>query len=71
MQPSRFSRRSHGSAWFTAILADMHGDEDLKKAVQDYTRKHERDVYSSDQWKVFVKNNSTLAVEFMLLKWNK
>ncbi|GFT47280.1 speckle-type POZ protein [Trichonephila clavipes] len=53
------------------VLADMHGDSDLKTAAQNYTRRHEEDVYPSEEWNVFAKNNSTLAVETMLLKWNK
>ncbi|GFY70229.1 TD and POZ domain-containing protein 2 [Trichonephila inaurata madagascariensis] len=53
------------------VLADMHGDGDLKEDAQNYTRRHEEDVYPSEEWKVFAKNNSTLAVETMLLKWNK
>ncbi|GFR00873.1 TD and POZ domain-containing protein 3 [Trichonephila clavata] len=52
------------------VLADMHGDDDLKGVVQNYILKHEEGVYSSDEWKVFAKNN-TLAVEIMLLKWSK
>ncbi|GFR31624.1 speckle-type POZ protein-like B [Trichonephila clavata] len=53
------------------ILADMHGDSDLKETAQNYTLKHEQDVYTSEEWKEFAKNNSTLAMETMLLKWNK
>ncbi|GFY38474.1 hypothetical protein TNIN_20521 [Trichonephila inaurata madagascariensis] len=52
------------------VLADMHGDSDLKETAQNYTIKHEQEVYTSDKWKVFTKNNYTLAMETMLLKWN-
>ncbi|GFU17356.1 TD and POZ domain-containing protein 3 [Nephila pilipes] len=52
-------------------LADSHVDCDLKEAVQDYALEHEEDVFRSEVWKVFAKNNSSLAMELMLWKWNK
>ncbi|GFQ98262.1 tdpoz3 [Trichonephila clavata] len=53
------------------VLADMHLDDDLKKAVQDYIFKNEKNVFSSEEWTDFTKNNVTLAAETMLLKWKR
>ncbi|GFV14573.1 speckle-type POZ protein B [Trichonephila clavipes] len=53
------------------IFADIHADGDLKEAAQIYVLEHEQNVYQSDEWKEFAKNNSNLAVETMLLKWNQ
>ncbi|GFW04428.1 speckle-type POZ protein B [Trichonephila clavipes] len=52
-------------------LADLHGDGELKKAAQDYVLAHEEDVFSSDKWAHFFKNNGNLAAETMLLKWKR
>ncbi|GFV14556.1 TD and POZ domain-containing protein 3 [Trichonephila clavipes] len=50
-------------------LSDLHGDEDLKKAAQDYVLAHEKDVFSSDEWAEFAKSSSALAMDTMLRKW--
>ncbi|GFU79736.1 TD and POZ domain-containing protein 3 [Trichonephila clavipes] len=50
-------------------LTDMHGDEDFKKAAQDYVLAHEKDVFSSDEWAEFAKSSSALAMDTMLRKW--
>ncbi|GFT23918.1 speckle-type POZ protein A [Nephila pilipes] len=52
------------------VLGDMHADDDLKAAAQEYALEHERDVFCSDVWKAFTKTNHVLAAETMLLKWN-
>ncbi|GFR19453.1 speckle-type POZ protein-like [Trichonephila clavata] len=52
-------------------LADLHADEDLKKAVQDYAFTNEMDVFASNKWTDFMKNNVTLAAETMVLKWKR
>ncbi|GFT26457.1 speckle-type POZ protein-like [Trichonephila clavipes] len=36
-------------------LADLHADEDLKSAVQDYAFKNEMDVFASNKWTEFMK----------------
>ncbi|GFS91317.1 hypothetical protein NPIL_356041 [Nephila pilipes] len=53
------------------VLSDKHADGSLKEAAQEYVLRHEEDVYRSDEWKVFARNNSALTAETMLLKWNK
>ncbi|GFR03374.1 TD and POZ domain-containing protein 3 [Trichonephila clavata] len=53
------------------VLADMHGDGVLKEAAQNYILSHEKDVFGSDKWKLFTKNNTALAAETMLLIWER
>ncbi|GFT40777.1 speckle-type POZ protein-like B [Nephila pilipes] len=53
------------------VLADMHVDDDLKAAAQDYALKHEGVIFRSEEWMEFAKNNSNLALETMLRKWSK
>ncbi|GBN06762.1 TD and POZ domain-containing protein 4 [Araneus ventricosus] len=45
-------------------LADMHHDEDLRKAVLDYISKN-LDIFNSKIWKIFKRENSGLAMETM------
>ncbi|GFQ83393.1 tdpoz3 [Trichonephila clavata] len=53
------------------VLADMHGDADLKEAAQNYILRHEQDIFRSDKWAEFIKKNATLAAETMLLIWKR
>ncbi|GFS52922.1 TD and POZ domain-containing protein 3 [Trichonephila inaurata madagascariensis] len=53
------------------VLSDMHGDSVLKESAQNYILSHEKDVFGSDEWKLFTKNNCALAAETMLLIWQK
>ncbi|GFQ98267.1 TD and POZ domain-containing protein 4 [Trichonephila clavata] len=53
------------------VLADMHLDGDLKKAAEDYVFENEMNVFNSEEWTDFTKNNVTLAAETMLLKWKR
>ncbi|GFQ93361.1 speckle-type POZ protein B [Trichonephila clavata] len=53
------------------VLADLHGDGELKNSAQEYALAHEKDVFSSDEWTKFAKNNAVLASETMLCKWRK
>ncbi|GFW00276.1 TD and POZ domain-containing protein 4 [Trichonephila clavipes] len=54
-------------------LPDLHGDDELKKAAQDYVLAHEEDVFSSNEWVEFAKSDSTrtLALDTMLKKWKR
>ncbi|GFQ92096.1 TD and POZ domain-containing protein 1-like [Trichonephila clavata] len=49
------------------ILTDMHQDEDLKSAVQDYILNH-RSIFNTNEWKLFMKTNVELAADLMYLK---
>ncbi|GFQ64397.1 tdpoz1 [Trichonephila clavata] len=49
------------------ILTDMHQDEDLKSAVQDYILNH-RVIFNTNGWKLFMKTNVELAADLMYLK---
>ncbi|GBN06765.1 TD and POZ domain-containing protein 4 [Araneus ventricosus] len=45
-------------------LADMHHEEELRKAVFDFITRN-LDIFSSDIWKIFRRENSELAMETM------
>ncbi|GFY68310.1 TD and POZ domain-containing protein 1 [Trichonephila inaurata madagascariensis] len=49
------------------ILTDMHQDEDLKSAVQDYILNH-TGIFNTNEWKLFMKTNVDLAADLMYLK---
>ncbi|GFY43696.1 hypothetical protein TNIN_402661 [Trichonephila inaurata madagascariensis] len=49
------------------ILADMHQDEDLKSAVQDYILNNKH-MFHTNEWKNFMKTNLQLSAELMFLK---
>ncbi|GFR19835.1 TD and POZ domain-containing protein 3 [Trichonephila clavata] len=53
------------------VLADMHGDDELKTAAQGYALAHGQDIFQSEEWRLFSKNNSTLAIETILMKFKK
>ncbi|GFS57596.1 hypothetical protein NPIL_4231 [Nephila pilipes] len=53
------------------VLAERHVDGDLKKAAQNCALEHEEDVFRSEEWAEFMKANSSLAMETMILKWKK
>ncbi|GFX38446.1 TD and POZ domain-containing protein 4 [Trichonephila clavipes] len=52
------------------ILADMHQDEDLKSAVQDYILTH-RDILYTNEWELFMETNVRLAAGLMHLMLKK
>ncbi|GBM66607.1 Speckle-type POZ protein [Araneus ventricosus] len=45
------------------LLADMHQDEDLKAAVQNYIEKHDKEVFLSDRWRDMEKSHPHLAID--------
>ncbi|GFR08010.1 tdpoz1 [Trichonephila clavata] len=47
---------SQDNACDLLILTDMHQDEDLKTAVQDYILIH-RSIFNTNEWKRFMKMN--------------
>ncbi|GFT01640.1 TD and POZ domain-containing protein 3 [Nephila pilipes] len=49
------------------IVADMHLDQYLKSVVQDYILNH-KDVFSTNEWKLFMKTNVQLAADLMYIK---
>ncbi|CAL1294974.1 unnamed protein product [Larinioides sclopetarius] len=51
------------------ILADTHSDSDLKKAVEDFILRHEKQVFESEEWEKLTKVNSELALKTMLRKY--
>ncbi|GFS55372.1 TD and POZ domain-containing protein 3 [Trichonephila inaurata madagascariensis] len=53
------------------VLADMHGDGELKTAAQDYALAHGKEIFQSDEWRLLAEHNSTLAIETILLKFKK
>ncbi|GIY39906.1 TD and POZ domain-containing protein 5 [Caerostris extrusa] len=46
-------------------LADSHGDEELKQAIQDYILANDEDVINSSEWEHFINSNPKLAAETM------
>ncbi|GFR05688.1 speckle-type POZ protein B [Trichonephila clavata] len=57
---------SEDNACDLLILADMHQDEDLKSAVQDYTLNH-RGIFNTAAWKNCIKVNAQLSAELLYL----
>ncbi|GFS95462.1 speckle-type POZ protein [Trichonephila clavipes] len=57
---------SHDNACDILILADRHQDEDLKSTVQDYILNH-RDIFITNEWKLFMIMNAPLAAELLYL----
>ncbi|GFQ73207.1 hypothetical protein TNCT_113221 [Trichonephila clavata] len=55
----------------TLLLADKHQDRSMKAVIQDYIHQHDEEIYSSNEWNNFIKNNSLLAAETMCLKFKK
>ncbi|PRD35313.1 UNVERIFIED_CONTAM: spop [Trichonephila clavipes] len=55
----------------TLLLADKHQDRNMKAIIQDYIHQHDEEIYSSNEWNNFIKNNSLLAAETMCLKFKK
>ncbi|CAL1298356.1 unnamed protein product [Larinioides sclopetarius] len=53
------------------VLADMHQDRDLKSAVYDYIQKNDKKVFASDEWKLFMENNSYIAAHVMHNRYMK
>ncbi|CAL1298354.1 unnamed protein product [Larinioides sclopetarius] len=52
------------------VLADMHQDKDLESAAQEYVLTND-EVFHLDEWKLFMKNYSSLAAQVMYLKFTK
>ncbi|GFS80039.1 TD and POZ domain-containing protein 1-like [Nephila pilipes] len=53
------------------LLVDMFHGKDLKRDVQDYVLKHDREIFNSKDWKSLMETNSKLAAETMFLKYFK
>ncbi|GIY94679.1 TD and POZ domain-containing protein 1 [Caerostris extrusa] len=59
------------SACDILVLADMHGDDDLKRATQDYILQLGKDILLSSEWKLLMKSNPQLALETVYRNWDK
>ncbi|GFY08736.1 speckle-type POZ protein [Trichonephila clavipes] len=53
------------------ILAEMHQDNHLKNAVQDYILRNDKAVFRSSEWKHLLDTHTKLAAETMCLKYHK
>ncbi|GBN00607.1 TD and POZ domain-containing protein 1 [Araneus ventricosus] len=53
------------------VLADIHQDKDLEYAAQEFVLTYYKEVLGSDEWKLFMKNFSSLAAQIMYLKCMK
>ncbi|GFR08659.1 TD and POZ domain-containing protein 3 [Trichonephila clavata] len=53
------------------VLADMHQDNDLKNALQDYILQNDKAIFCSSEWKHLLDTHTKLAAETMYLKYNK
>ncbi|GBN00603.1 TD and POZ domain-containing protein 2 [Araneus ventricosus] len=53
------------------VLADMHQDKDLESIAQEYVLSNDKEVFYSEEWKLFIKNYGSLAAQVMLLKFTK
>ncbi|KAF8786827.1 Speckle-type POZ protein like [Argiope bruennichi] len=53
------------------VLADKHNDTDLKKFVEDFIFKHEKEVFGSEEWEKLTENNAELVCKTMLLKYRR
>ncbi|GBM25612.1 hypothetical protein AVEN_27735-1 [Araneus ventricosus] len=53
------------------VLADMHQDKDLESAAHEFVLTYDKEVFVSDEWKLFMKNFSGLAAQVMYLKCMK
>ncbi|GBO17145.1 Speckle-type POZ protein [Araneus ventricosus] len=53
------------------LLADKHNDCGLKKAVEDFIFKHEKQVYCSDEWENLIETNPSLVSKTMLLVYKR
>ncbi|XP_055941846.1 speckle-type POZ protein-like [Argiope bruennichi] len=51
------------------VLADLHHDDDLKNAVQDYILKYDKEVFGSKEWKHIMGTNPVLAADTMYRKY--
>ncbi|CAL1299676.1 unnamed protein product [Larinioides sclopetarius] len=50
------------------VLADVYQDKDLKTDVQKFIVKEGKNIFTSDEWKDFIKENIQLAADTMLFK---
>ncbi|GBN01027.1 TD and POZ domain-containing protein 1-like [Araneus ventricosus] len=53
------------------VLADMHQDKDLESAAHEFVLIYDKEVFGSDEWKLFMKNFSSLSAQVMYLKCMK
>ncbi|XP_055952083.1 speckle-type POZ protein-like isoform X4 [Argiope bruennichi] len=51
------------------ILSDLHQDEKLKSAVQNYILKNDKVIINSEKWELLMKTNSKLAANTLCLKY--
>ncbi|GFY65735.1 TD and POZ domain-containing protein 3 [Trichonephila inaurata madagascariensis] len=61
---------TQGNACDLLILADMHQDKNLKSVVQDYILNH-RNIFSTNEWELFMERNLRLAAGLMHLTLKK
>ncbi|CAL1275377.1 unnamed protein product [Larinioides sclopetarius] len=47
------------------VLADMHHDQELQKAAENFIMQQDAEFFTSDMWQTFKKENSYLALEIM------
>ncbi|GFV29794.1 TD and POZ domain-containing protein 5 [Trichonephila clavipes] len=65
------SKLSPTNACRILSLADLHSDEVLKNTVQKYILLQGKEIFSSSEWKLFMKTDIHLAAEVMYRKCNK
>ncbi|CAL1281797.1 unnamed protein product [Larinioides sclopetarius] len=53
------------------LLADTHNDTELKKIVEDFILKNEREVFDSVQWEKLSETNPQLVIKTMKLKYKR
>ncbi|KAF8771301.1 TD and POZ domain-containing protein 5 [Argiope bruennichi] len=51
------------------ILSDLHQDEKLKSAVQNYILKNDKVIINSEKWERLMETNSKLAANTLCLKY--
>ncbi|GFU23984.1 TD and POZ domain-containing protein 1 [Nephila pilipes] len=60
---------SPSNACDALVFADAHKDDDLKKTVQHFIIKHDKQVINSEPWKRLMETCSKLANDTMILKY--
>ncbi|GIY64655.1 TD and POZ domain-containing protein 3 [Caerostris extrusa] len=59
---------STSNACEALVFADLHQNSELKKMVQNYIMTHGREIFCSNEWRSFLKENPLMAAEVMHLK---
>ncbi|CAL1288622.1 unnamed protein product [Larinioides sclopetarius] len=60
-----------GNACEALKLSDLHQDKNLKESTQNFILKNGKVIFKSQEWKILMVNNSTLALETTLRNWNE